>query len=872
MQSLFQILFFLSIFFIVGLCVFTVWFVQRRPLQPFARNLLITLIIFEIGLAIMHLLAFNANLPPFLTWFFDTDQELNLPTIFSSLQLFIIFTVAMVNAFATPGLKHWQRAYWVLLALVFLYFSIDEFYEFHETFGSRVPTEAWRIPYAIGGIILLAISAFAVWFGFRKSIVHFVLMFTGLFVMAVSGIGIEEFVLRGFVVTDHSARWMYLFEELFEMVGATIVLATFLSYAQHHLSEIMWPRVKPILVAAALVGTAWYSLALLVLPGLEARLFATSVDVQYENDLLTLVAYRLPTGQITPGGEIELNLYWRANEALPEDYSLSIHLVRRSGGESVAQSDDLHMGPMPATAMYPGVVLRRTVFFDTPANLSAPGTYDLIARVWYGPWPFNRPWEDTTGLEIIHSDARALFAHDAVVLDQIVVPPSGPVSTPPVTADYLFPAEGFHIDGYELPQQPVGRTVPVGFWWRTDNQTIDADLTQFFHLQHTDGTLLTFDQQPFSGGFPTSDWTPMMQAEDQWSVTLPHDAPAGTYDVYTGLYNLETMQRSTITTGDQPVPDNSIHLGQITYDPSIQDETITLPDLSAYCYATSGADLTTETNDNDLFRIHRETGEVTLIGRTGIYEAEQLAFSTDGRTLYTIEKRSLSQFGTLDLETGEFSPIGEAISVIPDPATNPAIGTNILNDPDSLSVDPATGRIWSVHEDDDKGENYLFEINPDTGEVIRNTFGPGVDFILIDLSGIEGENPYVDIEELAIDPRDGRFYVIASNDEDYSSVLAWVDFDTLDLILGSVQPVIIGPITHAGTGEALHDMEGMSFYNDGTLYGVTSNNTGSEETNDSFWEIDPETAQARFIESFRTYYQVSDFEGVACYTGATAVQ
>ncbi len=866
-QVLFQILFFVSIVAILGICAFTIWFVQRNPLQPFARNLLIGLIIFELALAVMHILAFNSNLPPFLRWFFDMDQELNLPTIFSSLQLFVIFTVAMVNAFATPGLKNWQRAYWVLLAAVFFYFSIDEFYEFHETFGSRVPTEAWRIPYAIGGSILLAISAFAVWFGFRKSIVHFVLMFTGLFVMAISGIGIEEFVLRGFVAVDQSARWMYLFEELFEMVGATIVLATFLSYAQYHLSAAAWPRMKPLLLGAAVVATGWYSLALLVLPGLEARFFGTPLDIEYDNGLLTLVGYRLPTREIMPGGEIELTLYWRANEALSEDYSLSIHLLRHKGGESVAQSDDLHMGPMPATAMYPGVIMRRTIFFDAPRSLPTPGTYDLMARVWYGPWPFNRPWEDTTGLEITRSGDRTLFAHDAILLDRVTAAPTIAAPAAEVVVAYEFPAEGFALTGYALSEEVHSATLPVKFWWQT-RQKIDRDLTQFLHLQNQDsGELFTFDQPPFNGSYPTSDWAANAQMVDEWQLTLPEAMPAGSYTIYTGLYDLETLERSPVTDAGAPLEHNSITLGTLIYDPVQTDSA--LPDLSDYCYAVSNQDLRTNTKDNDLFRIHRFSGEVELIGRTGTFEAEALAFSPDGRTLYTIEKNSLAYFGTVDLETGEFTPRDTAIAVISNPATSTALGTDILNESDSLAVDPVTGRVWSVHESDDREVNFLFEINPATGEVVRDTFGPGVDYILVDLSTIPGEARHTDIEELAIDPRDGTFYIIASNDEVFDSWLARIDFDTLDPVTGTVQPVTIGRLT-TEDGEPVNDMEGLSFYNDGTLYGVTSNNSTTEAFDDSFWEIDPQTATARFIESFRTYVQASDFEGIACYTGATA--
>ena len=582
------------------------------------------------------------------------------------------------------------------------------------------------------------------------------------------------------------------------------------------------------------------------------------------------MAYRIASYNLAPGGELEITFYWRANQQTEEDYSLSVHLLRHGTDDSAAQSDDLHAGPIPARAWFPGAVMRRTVYMQLPRSLPTATSYDVMVRVWHGPWPFNRPWSDTIGLPITRSERRPLFAYDALLIDRVRAAPDEAPPTPPQAADYTFPAEGLTLNGYALPAEPTGQHIPVAFWWRT-TQAIPNDLTQFLHLQSAEGDLFTFDQPPFGGSYPMRDWAANSAMMDERQITLPAEAPAGTYTVYTGLYDLETLARSAVTEGGTPLPDSSITLGQIVYDPALNTVVDTaLTDLSPYCYATSGADVRSGTKDNDLFRIHRTTGEIERIGRTNIYEAEQLAFSADGRTLYTIEKDSIAQFGTLDLESGVFTGIGTAIASIDQPATSRAHGTNILNGPDSLALDPTTGLIWSVHEDDDTERNFLFQINPDTGEVVRNVFGPGDDFIEIDLTGIEGENPYVDVEELAIDPRDGRFYIIASNDIDFSSVLAWVDFDSLNLDLGTVQPVIIGRLTNAADGSPVNDMEGLSFYNDGTLYGVTSNNSGSPDTDDSFWEIDPATGSARWIESFRNFAEVSDFEGVACYTGATA--
>ncbi|MBZ0297119.1 MAG: hypothetical protein K8L99_31460, partial [Anaerolineae bacterium] len=520
MQLLFQLLFFAAIAFIAGMCVFTVWYTNRHPLRPFARYLLLILIAMEIVLAVLHMLQFyNTNMPGFWRWFFDLQYELNLGTIFSTVQLALIAGVALIIFFGLPEAKWWQRLYWLLLAAVFFYLMADEFYSFHETLLSRNPTEAWRVPYAIAGAILFGISALVFWFGYRKELPFFILLFAGLGVMTVSGIGIEEFVLRGFVAYDQRAEWMYIFEEIFEMVGATIVLANMLSFTQRHVTVEFWSRAWRFETVVGIISALWFTLSVLFAPAIEERLFATPVNIDYDNGLMTLVGYRMDTDKAVPGGDIPLTLYWRANKPLPEDYSLSVHLLRHNTTESIAQSDDLHAGPIPARAWFPGVVMRRTVYVPVPRSAPTPSTYDLMVRVWSGPWPFFTPWEDTVGLSVTQSESRPLFAYDAVVLDQVVAAPTDEIQAPETVADYEFPAEGFSIEGYELPQEPVGRTVPVKFWWGTGDKTVNTDLTQFFHLQNADGELLTFDQQPFEGSFPTSDWPAEMQAEDEWTVT-----------------------------------------------------------------------------------------------------------------------------------------------------------------------------------------------------------------------------------------------------------------------------------------------------------------------------------------------------------------
>lgn len=565
---LFRVLFWLSLAVIGGAIVIALLVIARRPLKPFARNLLLVLIGLEIAVAGAHLVSLANTMPPFWDWFFDLQLELNLGSIFSSLQLMVIALAALLIAFTLPVRQRWRRAYWLLLAAGFAFLSIDEFYALHETMGSRVETDAWRIPYALAGLGLFALTAAAYWFGFRRQVRLFALLFIGFIIMAVAGIGIEEFALRGWVSENQNARWMYVFEEVFEMVGATIILAGMISFLQERLSGERWVRAGRVLVAGGTIWTLWLLFVLLFQARLEAALLAQPANVEFEGGL-RLVGYRFSPAVVRPGGEIELTLYWEAEAGLPEDYSLSVHALSHPEIASVAQSDDLHTGPIPSRAWFPHVVLRRTVWIQLPDDLPAPQSYWLMVRVWFGPWPLGRPWQDTTGVPVVDAGQARPLAHDSIILDAVAALPEAKPPAPVITAVHTFPTEGIHLEGYDLPQEPVTASeFGVRFWWRTDAPP-PRDLQQFFQLiDRETGAVFSFDQPPFGGRFPTSDWPANEGFVDEWAIVIPDDMPPGSYDVLTGLYDLTTMERATVVDADgNPVEANSIYLGALEYRP-----------------------------------------------------------------------------------------------------------------------------------------------------------------------------------------------------------------------------------------------------------------------------------------------------------------
>jgi hypothetical protein len=102
-----------------------------------------------------------------------------------------------------------------------------------------------------------------------------------------------------------------------------------------------------------------------------------------------------------------------------------------------------------------------------------------------------------------------------------------------------------------------GEVVPVALRWR-GLRAMSEDYTVFVHLVGPDGRLHgQVDSWPVQGTYPTSAWRPGREVVDEYRVRLEADAPAGSYRVVVGLYQLETMERlRVVDEAGEPVADS----------------------------------------------------------------------------------------------------------------------------------------------------------------------------------------------------------------------------------------------------------------------------------------------------------------------------
>jgi hypothetical protein len=193
----------------------------------------------DLALALLYLLNWGLHQPfQKINLLLDLDGEANLPTWYSSMQLFLI--AGLLAIFACLKFDKQNKASWTLMLwpLVFAALSMDEVVEIHEWLGGKsdflLPggTRRYTIFWSTGiwmfllGVpfflfMLGMIYSFKKFLGGRLPVITKLLM--GLLIFAGSAVGIE--IAANFTANASAGHVIEIFcEELGEMIGETFFL------------------------------------------------------------------------------------------------------------------------------------------------------------------------------------------------------------------------------------------------------------------------------------------------------------------------------------------------------------------------------------------------------------------------------------------------------------------------------------------------------------------------------------------------------------------------------------------------------------------------------------------------------------------------
>lgn len=183
---------------------------------------------------------------------FKVGEEGNVPTWFSSIQLFSVGAILLVVVW--PDIKPNRRASWALILVpgLFLYLSLDEAATLHEQlgrwffadsdFGTELRTGPWMFFFVP---VIAAVTALAAWVfwpylrGRRDVITRYVV---GIAIFATAAVGLE--LIGNFTVEGSQIQKLVGFgEEVGEMIAVNLILWATVLVAGHE--GIRLHRVQP---------------------------------------------------------------------------------------------------------------------------------------------------------------------------------------------------------------------------------------------------------------------------------------------------------------------------------------------------------------------------------------------------------------------------------------------------------------------------------------------------------------------------------------------------------------------------------------------------------------------------------------------------
>jgi len=177
---------------------------------------------------------------------FDLDKEKNIPTFYSSVLLLFCSLLLAITAFVTKKKGKHDFHYWIGLAVIFLFLSIDEFTTIHELLieplRSALNTSgffyfAWVIPYGISVIIFLLL--------YLRFLINLPIRIRLLFIIAgviyiAGAIGLELVGGYYYELQEGQRDLTYViitsFEESLEMVGILIFIYALMLYIDSELN------------------------------------------------------------------------------------------------------------------------------------------------------------------------------------------------------------------------------------------------------------------------------------------------------------------------------------------------------------------------------------------------------------------------------------------------------------------------------------------------------------------------------------------------------------------------------------------------------------------------------------------------------------
>jgi len=230
-------------------------------------------------------------------------------------------------------------------------------------------------------------------------------------------------------------------------------------------------------------------------------------------DRLLLLGYEREWPEV--GDKIYLTAFWRAKEALTEDYSLSFRLMDEEG-QLWGQHDLIPFNDLyPTSRWEPHKVIAQPIIISLPPG-TPPGLYQLSLRV------YSRRNEQE--LEVL--DEKGVPEGTPVALGQLELLPSGPPSPQALSPQHPRKEEfggQLRLLGYELPPKEWrgGESLHLELYWQA-MASLTKDYQVVMQIVDKRGEVLRESAYHTSkADYPTSRWVVGSPVRGQYDLLIP---------------------------------------------------------------------------------------------------------------------------------------------------------------------------------------------------------------------------------------------------------------------------------------------------------------------------------------------------------------
>ena len=272
---------------------------------------------------------------------------------------------------------------------------------------------------------------------------------------------------------------------------------------------------------------------------------------------IRLLGCHLDREEVRPGETLGITLYWQGLGEIRENYYLFIHLLGRRR-ELVGHEDTYHgWGTYPTSLWKPAESLAEEIIADTyQLPISQDALAPSLIRVDVGL--YNPAAKQ--GLTIL--DQKGQPIGNSVFVGQVKMVPRGHREFAIDNPLNFNLANKVALIGYKVdkPDLRSGEEIRLTLYWQAEGE-MGTDYTVFTHLIDEEGNIWgQMDSQPLEGDYPTSFWDIGEVIEDEYTLAINENAPAGLYRLEVGMYELATRQRLPVLRDDGEMMDNRILL------------------------------------------------------------------------------------------------------------------------------------------------------------------------------------------------------------------------------------------------------------------------------------------------------------------------